>query len=53
VQTFELEATVDSEVEREMGNEEPVGRTINGTDCTGTMTVRSKDADAFLALLPR
>jgi hypothetical protein len=53
VQSFELEATVDSEVEREMGSEEPVGRTINGRDCTGSITVRSKDADAFLGLLAK
>jgi hypothetical protein len=53
VQTVELEATVETEVEREMGSEEPVGRTINGTDTTGTLTVRSKDADAFLALLSK
>jgi hypothetical protein len=53
VQTFELEATVDSEIEREIGNEDPVGRTINGTDTTGTITVRSKDAPSFLALLSK
>lgn len=50
-QSFELEATVDGEVEREMGNEEIIGRTVNGTDANGTFTVRSKDADAFFALL--
>lgn len=53
VQTFELEATVDSEVERELGSEEPVGRTINGRDCTGTVTIRSKDATAFIGLLAK
>jgi hypothetical protein len=53
VQSFELEATFDSEVERELGNEDPVGRTINGSDCTGTLTVRSKDAAAFIALLAK
>lgn len=52
-QSFELEATVDGEVEREMGNEEIVGRTVNGTDCNGTFTVRSKDSDAFFALLTK
>jgi hypothetical protein len=50
-QTFELEATVDGEVERELGNEEIVGRTINGTDTNGTFTIRAKDADAFFNLL--
>jgi hypothetical protein len=53
VQSFELEATVDSEVEREMGSELPTGRVINGRDCTGSLTVRSKDADAFIALLAK
>jgi hypothetical protein len=50
-QSFELEASVDTTVERELGSEDPVGRTINGTDCTGTVTVRSKNADAFINLL--
>lgn len=50
-QAFELEATVESTVERELGTDEIVGRTINGTDTTGTLTVRSRDADAFIALL--
>lgn len=50
-QSFELEASVEGEVEREMGNEEIIGRTVNGTDVNGTFTVRSKDADAFFALL--
>lgn len=51
IQAFELEATVDGEVERELGTEEIVGRVINGTDTNGTMTVRSKDTDAFFDLL--
>lgn len=53
VQSFELDATVDSEVEREMGSDEIVGRTINGRDCTGTLVVRSKDAAAFIAMLAK
>jgi hypothetical protein len=52
-QSFELEATVDTEVERELGSEDPVGRTVNGRDCTGSVTVRSKDADAFINLLAK
>lgn len=51
VQSFELEATVDSEVEREMGSDLPTGRVVNGRDCSGSITVRSKDAPAFLQLL--
>lgn len=53
VQAMELEATTETEVEREMGSEEIVGRTINGRDCTGTITVRSRDAEAFIALLSK
>jgi hypothetical protein len=51
LQQITLEATVDSEVERELGNEDVVGRTINGRDCTGTITARSRDAGSFLSLL--
>lgn len=51
VQSTELEATVEGEVEREFGNEEPTGRTINGRDCNGSVTVRSKDFNAFIRLL--
>lgn len=51
IQTAELEATVDGEVERELGTEEVIGRVINGTDCTGTLTIRSRDADAFFDVL--
>lgn len=53
VQSFELEASVDSQVEREFCNEEIVGVTINGRDATGNVVVRSRDADAFLALLSK
>lgn len=53
IQTAELEATVDGEVERELGTEDVVGRVINGTDCNGTLTIRSKDADAFFDVLNR
>lgn len=51
VQSAELEATIEGEVERELGNEEIVGRTVNGSDCNGTLTVRAKDADAFFDLM--
>jgi hypothetical protein len=53
VQTMEFEATVEGEVEREMGNDQPTGRTINGTDASGTITFRPKDKDAFFAALSR
>lgn len=51
VQTFELEATIEGEVERELGTEDIVGRSVTGTDCNGTITIRAKDKDAFFALL--
>lgn len=53
VQSVELDATIDGVVEREMGNDEIVGRTINGRDCTGTVTVRAKDAQHFIDLLAK
>lgn len=53
VQTFELEASVEYEVEREMGSDQIVGITVNGTDVTGTVTVRSRDKDAFFHVLSK
>jgi hypothetical protein len=51
VQGFELEARIDGDLEREFDNTEVVGRTINGTDVDGTLTVRAKNAAAFFNLL--
>lgn len=51
IQSAELEGTVDGEVERELGTEEPSGRVINGTDARGSLTVRSRDRDRFFDLL--
>lgn len=48
VQTAELEATVDSQIEREFGNEDPVGQSVLGTDVNGQVVVRYKNAFAFL-----
>lgn len=53
VQSFELEATVDSQPDREFCNEDIIGRTVNGTDCNGTVTLRAKDKDAFIAALSK
>lgn len=53
VQSFELEATVDSQPDREFCNEDIIGRTVNGTDCNGTVTLRAKDKDAFIAALTK
>lgn len=53
IQTAELEGTVDGEVERELGTEDIVGRVVNGTDARGTLTIRSKDKDAFFDVLEK
>jgi hypothetical protein len=53
VQTATLEATVEGEVERELGTEDITGRVNNGTDCNGTLTIRSKDKDAFFDAMHR
>lgn len=53
IQAFELEATVDGEVEREFCNIEIVGLTINGRDCNGTVTVRAKNKDAFFDVVAK
>lgn len=50
-QTFTLDAAFDITPERELDNDEIIGFTVNGTDCTGTMTVHAKDKDAFFKLL--
>lgn len=51
VQSVELTATTEGEIEREFCNTDPVGRTVNGRDTNGTITVRSKDAAAFFNTL--
>lgn len=53
IQSATLEATVEGEVERELGTEDIVGRVNNGTDTNGTITLRSKDKDAFFAVLAK
>lgn len=51
IQTATLEATVEGEVERELGTEDITGRVVNGTDTNGTVTIRSKNKDAFFDVL--
>lgn len=51
IQTAEINATVDGEVERELGTEDIIGRVVNGTDANGTLTIRAKDKDAFFRVL--
>lgn len=53
IQTFELEATQEGEVERELGTEDIVGRSVTGTDCNGEIVIRSKDRDAFFDVLEK
>lgn len=51
IQTATLEATVEGEVERELGTEDITGRVVNGTDANGTVTIRSKNKDAFFDVM--
>jgi hypothetical protein len=53
VQSVELTGTYESEVEREMGNPDPTGRSVNGVDTTGSVVTRPKDKDAFFDALSR
>jgi hypothetical protein len=50
-QTFTLEASVEGEVEREMGTEDIIAYLKKGTKVEGTFTVRPKDKDDFFKLL--
>lgn len=50
-QTFTLEASVEGEVEREMGTEDIIAYLVKGTKVEGTFTVRPKDKDDFFKLL--
>lgn len=50
-QTFTLDATVEGEVEREMGTEDIIAYLVKGTKVEGTFTVRPKDKDDFFKLL--
>jgi hypothetical protein len=51
VQSFELDATLEGEVEREMGTADATGRSVNGTDVNGTLTFRPRDRTAFFDAL--
>jgi hypothetical protein len=48
-----MDATVAGDQDREMGNADPVGFDNQGTDATGTATVRPKDRRAFFDALSR
>jgi hypothetical protein len=51
VQTATLDASFDIAPERELANEELTGFTVNGTDCTGQITLHARDAPAFFTFL--
>jgi hypothetical protein len=51
LQSAELEATLEGEISRELGTEDITSRTVTGSDCKGTLTVRSKNKDAFFEML--
>jgi hypothetical protein len=51
IQSVEVEATLEGENDREMGNAEIIGRTVNGTDATGTVNVRPAHRQAFFRTL--
>ena len=51
IQTAALDASFELAPERELCNDEIVGFTVNGTDCTGTITMHAKNKDAFFSFL--
>lgn len=51
VQSMTLDATVDTTVTRELGSDKIVGRSIQGFDVKGTVTVQSKDPTAFITFM--
>lgn len=51
LQEVKLEATYDAPIERELGDEQPVGRTINSFDTNGDMIIRAENRAAFFELL--
>ncbi|GAC1522435.1 MAG: hypothetical protein NVS3B1_07810 [Marmoricola sp.] len=51
VQTVELEATVQTQVERELSNDTDIGRSILGIDCSGNIVARSNSINSFFNLL--
>lgn len=50
-QTFTMEASVEGEVQRELGTEEIISYVVKGFACSGTFTVRPKDKAAFFKLM--
>lgn len=50
-QTFTLDASVEGEVEREMGTEDVIAYLVKGSKTEGVFTVRPKDIDDFFTLM--
>ena len=50
-QTFTMEASVEGEVQRELGTEDIISYVVKGFACSGTFTVRPKDKAAFFKLM--
>lgn len=50
-QTFTMDASVEGEVQRELGTEEIIGYVVKGFACSGTFTVRPKDQASFFKLM--
>jgi hypothetical protein len=53
VQSAEINATIEGAAEYELGTEGQVGRVQNGTDCSGSLTVRARSGLNFLGLLQK
>lgn len=53
VQTVQVDASTEYQLERELCNTESVGITINGYDCTGNLVARSKDRAQFFQVLSK
>lgn len=51
IQTVQLDATVQTQVERELCNDVDVGRSILGIDCSGNIVARSNSINSFFVLL--
>jgi hypothetical protein len=53
MQSFELTASIDTAADREMGYADVTGRSVNGTDATGTATMRPTDRSHFFDALSK
>lgn len=51
VQSYELQASVSGQLQREMGTQDPIGFSNTGIDANGTVTVEPKDIDHLFSFL--